>query len=276
MTSHQGYPSHHTSNTGAGYSNTNPGTHAYDAGATTGDKIQSRIPGTDEYQQRKAYEHASGPTSATGATPLGGSNTGYGNHHTAATAGTTGTTGGGLASKVPGTDAYKATHPTSGTHTTSAGYGSSTGPSYGSTGTHGTHTTHGTRGTTGTHGVGTGTHHTTSVGTGATGATGAGVASKNGNHHSTHASHVANSSGLQPGAPGTSTTTTTTTVPKPTVGDKISGKVDVAVGKLTHNPGKVAAGEIKQHEGKVGLQQAGLAGSTTGTGATGAHSTGRY
>ncbi|KAK4698750.1 hypothetical protein P7C70_g7520, partial [Phenoliferia sp. Uapishka_3] len=86
------------------------------------------------------------------------------------------------------------------------------------------------------------------------------------NHHESHArahnQHAHHTGGLAAGQPGTATTTTTTTVPKASAGDKISGKVDVLVGKMTHNPQKVAVGEVKQAEGKVGLEQRGLAGAT--------------
>ncbi|GEM08977.1 hypothetical protein Rt10032_c06g2994 [Rhodotorula toruloides] len=130
------------------------------------------------------------------------------------------------------------------------------------------------------------------TGTGATGTTGTGggLASKMPgtkahavahSHNATHASALASShptttsshapghhthttgqhGNLRPGEPGTKTVTTTTTtvVPHPSVGDKVSGKVEVAIGKLTRNPGKVAVGEIKQTEGKKGLEAAGLA-----------------
>ncbi|GAA6036786.1 hypothetical protein JCM8097_003478 [Rhodosporidiobolus ruineniae] len=274
MTSHSGYPSHHTTGTAGGYSSATPGTHAYDSGATTGEKIASRVPGTRPYEERKAAEYGTGgPVSAaTGSNAYsGGTGTSVG---AGTTQSTTGTGGGGIASKIPGTRQYEATHPTSMTGTTGAGYGSTTGAGYGTTGT----------------GVGA---HSTTAGTGTTG--GAGIASKipgtkahaaTHSHHAEHAHNVASSSGLQPGAPGTTTTTTTTVVPKPSTGDKISGKIDVAIGKLTHNPSKVAVGEIKQTEGKAGLHQQGLAdagtGTTAGTGTghtvhgAGAHTTGRY
>ncbi|GAA6010746.1 hypothetical protein JCM10207_005822 [Rhodosporidiobolus poonsookiae] len=273
MTSHYGHPTTHTTATSAGYAN--PGTNAYDAGATTGEKLQSRIPGTAAHQERKAAEGVYNPNSTTTGAGYGSTTHPTGATGTHATHGsTTGTRpGGGLASKVPGTAAYEQTHPysSSGTGTTGA-----TGADYGSS-------------TTGA-GYGTGTHHAGT--TGATGTGGAGIAAKvpgtkahaatHGDHHATHASNVSSSTGLQPGAPGTTTTTTTTTVPKPSTGDKISGKVDVAIGKLTHNPGKVAIGEIKQTEGKAGVAQAGLSG-THGAGTTGhtvagggAHTTGRY
>ncbi|KAM0750947.1 hypothetical protein T439DRAFT_356674 [Meredithblackwellia eburnea MCA 4105] len=42
---------------------------------------------------------------------------------------------------------------------------------------------------------------------------------------------------------------------KPSLGDKLSGKVDQLVGKVTNNPDKVEEGRIKATEGKTGLQQ---------------------
>ncbi|GAA5994277.1 hypothetical protein JCM11641_006394, partial [Rhodosporidiobolus odoratus] len=119
------------------------------------------------------------------------------------------TSGGGIASKIPGTAAYEATHPRS-------------------------HRATGTAPGTGLGATAGGSRHTApDVGKG-----GGGLASKN-EHHSTHAAHVASSlGGLDPGAPGTQTTTTTTTVPKPSVGDKIGGKVETLVGRMTHNPAK--------------------------------------
>lgn len=101
------------------------------------------------------------------------------------------------------------------------------------------------------------------------------------NHHEkhgrTHAQNAGLTGGLAAGSPGTTTTTTSTTVPRASVGDKISGKVDVLVGKATNNPAKVALGEVKQSEGKVGLEQRGLAGANTagGVGTTGSTGTGR-
>ncbi|KAI5478163.1 hypothetical protein MNV49_005427 [Pseudohyphozyma bogoriensis] len=91
------------------------------------------------------------------------------------------------------------------------------------------------------------------------------------NHHEKHlAQHQANTTGhhlgsgnrthhqgLPVGTPGTQTTTTTTTVPKPSVGDKISGSIEVMVGKATHNPMKIQEGEIKKTQGKAGLAAAG-------------------
>jgi uncharacterized protein YjbJ (UPF0337 family) len=47
--------------------------------------------------------------------------------------------------------------------------------------------------------------------------------------------------------------------------DKIGGKVDVMIGKATHNEEKVMQGEIKQTEGKAGLEHNSAAG-TTGAG----------
>ncbi|KAL8276976.1 hypothetical protein RQP46_010611 [Phenoliferia psychrophenolica] len=112
-------------------------------------------------------------------------------------------------------------------------------------------------------------HHGNGGHTGRDAVLGAGAGHIAENHHekhgAAHAAHAHHTGGLAQGTPGTSTTTTTTTVPKASVGDKISGKVDVLVGKATHNPHKVAVGEVKQAEGKVGLEQRGLA---TGTGAS--------
>ncbi|GAA5949526.1 hypothetical protein JCM21900_000251 [Sporobolomyces salmonicolor] len=204
-----------------------------------------------------------------------GVGTGTGRHHGTAA---TGATGGGyanppaysagqgtrtsLASKIPGTQRYAATH--------------------GSTGGVGA-------GTTGAAGTGIGrTHQMRSDPQGTTGTTSSGVGGGGLASHvpgtQAHAAALQQQGGLQPGAPGTTTTTTTTVVPKPSVGDKLSGKVEVLVGKLTHNPEKVALGEIKQTEGKAGVAQAAQSGELAGPGLTGgaghpsaaAGTTGRY
>ncbi|GAA5944792.1 hypothetical protein JCM1841_001798 [Sporobolomyces salmonicolor] len=187
-----------------------------------------------------------------------GVGTGIGRHHGTAT---TGATGGGYANPpaFPGTQQHAATH--------------------GSTGGVGA-------GTTGAAGTGIGHSSTSHAGypQGTTGTTSSGVAGGGLASHlpgtQAHAAALQQQGGLQPGAPGTTTTTTTTVVPKPSVGDKLSGKVDVLVGKLTHNPEKVALGEIKQTEGKAGVAQAAQSGELAGPGLTGGaghpSTTGRY
>ncbi|GAA5825471.1 hypothetical protein JCM3770_001844 [Rhodotorula araucariae] len=271
-------------------------------GQTMGGKLASLLPGS------RAHGTHSGtaPVGATGATAPGSvgglgtnTNTGMG-PGTGTQAHTAGGTGGGLASKIPGTAAYKATHPHShGLGGNAAAMDTQTTDTQTHTQTH----THRASGSVGADypgaGAGAGVGAGAGAGAGApglsaagttgpaTGAAGGGIASKIpgtkahaatrsspllsfpraetdlpvDDHHATHASNVAGTTGLQPGTPGTTSTTTTTTVPKPSVGDKISGKVDVMVGKLTHNPGKVAIGEIKQSEGKAGVAHAGLGGA---------------
>ncbi|BGP71379.1 hypothetical protein NBRC10513v2_004748 [Rhodotorula toruloides] len=195
------------------------------------------------FGSNKTHAHAA-PVAGTGGVGTGPTTT----HGT--TTGTAG--GGGLASKIPGTRAHEEKK----LMQHSAGMPATNGTGAGTAGT------------------------MTGTGAGTTGTGGGGLASKN-SHDATHASalssshptttsshapgHHTHTTGqhgtLRPGEPGTKTVTTTTTtvVPQPSVGDKVSGKVDVAIGKLTHNPGKVAVGEIKQTEGKRGLEAAGLA-----------------
>ncbi|EMS18448.1 hypothetical protein NBRC10512_000278 [Rhodotorula toruloides] len=207
-----------------------PTTHTHGTTHTTpagGGGLASHIPGTRAHEEKKLMQHGGVAGAGAGA---GMGTTGVGAGGVGATgAGGTGT-GGGLASKIPGTKAHAVTHSHEATHASAL---SSSHPT-----------------TTSSHAPG---HHTHTTG-------------QHGN--------------LRPGEPGTKTVTTTTTtvVPQPSVGDKVSGKVDVALGKvrplsgtpfeavltkeraqLTHNPGKVAVGEIKQTEGKRGLEAAGLA-----------------
>ncbi|GAA5862192.1 hypothetical protein JCM1840_001673 [Sporobolomyces johnsonii] len=197
-----------------------------------------------------------------------GTGTGVGRHHGTAA---TGMTGGGYADPptysaghAAGTGlASKSTQQHAATHGLTGGVGAGT-PATAGTGIG--HSTTGHAGypnaTTGTSGVGGGGLASHIPGTQAHAAT-------HGNHQATHAAALGQHGGLQPGAPGTTTTTTTTVAPKPSVGDKISGKVDVLVGKLTNNPEKVAVGEIKQTEGKAGVAQAAQSGELAGPGMTG-------
>ncbi|GAA5987206.1 hypothetical protein JCM10908_001859 [Rhodotorula pacifica] len=206
---------------------------------TTGDKVASMVPGTEQNKEKKALDNQYGSgTHSTGAAGYGTTSTGAANYSSTTT-----------------DPAYGATH---GSHAT-----------HGATGTH-AHGTHGTHagpiagaeshipGTTehkATHGgaaVGSGTHGT-HTGTTHTGTHG---------HDTTHT-----------GTHGHGHDNTTATSHKPSVADKIGGKIDVAIGKMTHNEGKVVQGEIKQTEGKAGLTNAGLAGGPGTTGATGTHTT---
>ncbi|GAA5823088.1 hypothetical protein JCM10212_005717 [Sporobolomyces blumeae] len=130
---------------------------------------------------------------------------------------------GGLASKIPGTDAYKAAH----------GQAQHVEPGCAGQPTQVVEPGHvNTTTTGGYHG-----HHST---------------------HDTKHHHSVTQTTAVPGQPGTTVTTTTTT-PKVSTGEKISGKMDVLMGKATHNPAKVAHGEILQAEGKKGLDNAAIA-----------------
>ncbi|GAA5834608.1 hypothetical protein JCM5353_004618 [Sporobolomyces roseus] len=256
---------HHNTNTApvpAGYGAGVPGAVATNQTTTThssGGGIASKIPGTNEYKATRAFgfkilrgdlltfllESPSDPPhgvqNSTHAGP-GAHGATHGPGHTTGTHGTTTTTtgsGGGIASKIPGTTEYKATHPPS-----HGAHGTATGPGHTAPVVGGHHAG-------ATHGPG---HTTTGVTHGA-----------HPTHDAQHAHNVSHSHGLQPGAPGTNTTTTTTTAPKPSITDKVGGKIDVAVGKATKNPTKVVEGEIKQNQGKAGLANSGVGHNTTGT-----------
>ncbi|KAG0655506.1 hypothetical protein C6P46_000852 [Rhodotorula mucilaginosa] len=281
---------------------------------STGDKVASMVPGTEQNKEKKALDNQYGTTGAHHTGGVGSTtttNTGYGAPgHTTSTGygGTPATTTGGaygshqttttgaghpsaadkVASMVPGTEQNKEKklEQEYGTSTTGGtGYGaSSTTHTAGHTGHHAGHTEHtghhapGAAGlghsTTGTHASTTadththGTHGAHTHGTHTGPATGAGVAGTGvgtGVGSGTHGTHTDTTHHAGTGTHGHHAHDSTT---KPSMADKIGGKIDVAVGKMTHNEGKVVQGEIKQTEGKAGLANAGL-----GAGAPGTHTT---
>ncbi|GAA6019907.1 hypothetical protein JCM11491_004860 [Sporobolomyces phaffii] len=233
--------------------------HGHHNSTSTGGGIASKIPGTAAHDATHGHHNTTtGP--------------GYGNTTT------THGSGGGIASKIPGTQAHEVSHghgatgagygTATGPTTTGAGYGTTTGAGYGSTGTvapdshvgghhNTTHSSHSTGPSAATkieskipgtdaHKATHPPHHDTThtAGTGHVGGTHAGTT--HGTHHDHNTTH-----GHHAGTTGTTTT-------KPSVADKIGGKIDVI------------QGEIKQTEGKAGLANAGLAGSNT-TAAGGTH-----
>ncbi|BGP33121.1 hypothetical protein JCM10296v2_004910 [Rhodotorula toruloides] len=209
----------------------------------------------------KTHAHAA-PVAGTAGAPVAGTGTGPTTHTHGATH-TTPAGGGGLASHIPRMRAHeeKKLMQHGGVAGTGAGMGT-TGMGAGGVGATGAGTT-GTGGGLASKIPGTKAHAVThSHEETHASALSSSQPTTTSSHAPGHHTHTTGQHGnLRPGEPGTKTVTTTTTtvVPQPSVGDKVSGKVDVALGKLTHNPGKVAVGEIKQTEGKRGLEAAGLA-----------------
>ncbi|GAA5895891.1 uncharacterized protein JCM6883_001648 [Sporobolomyces salmoneus] len=249
----------------------------------TGGGIASKIPGTKEHEAKKELEHGYGTNtgaghSATGTGPVHGQpgSVAHGSHapgHHNTTHSSTHPSGpGGIAAKIPGTEANREKKMYENEATPGYGNAGATGAGYP---TSGTGTGYGHSGTVApdshAHGHHNMTHSSTGAGAG-------GIASKipgTAAHDATHPTHHNTTTGTTHTGPHTGNTTHGAhgthgthgthhdASAKPSMTDKIGGKIDVAIGKATKNPTKVVEGEIKQTQGKAGLEH-NVAG-TTGT-----------
>ncbi|BGP56339.1 hypothetical protein JCM8202_000386 [Rhodotorula sphaerocarpa] len=201
---------------------------------STTDKVAAAVPGTRQHEEKQELREGrtpatGGPAGHIGSEPVGHSAYGSGQTTTGAT-GPMGTHAGAAPAGTTGSEFGRgpAAHPagTTGEPVVVAHEGAPMGSH--ETGHHhgGNHGHHGDHG----HHGGDHGHH------------GGNGAHHGDGHHHTGAEHT-----------------------KPSMGDKIGGKIDVMMGKATHNQGKVAQGEIKQTEGKAGVERAGLTGTGAGT-----------
>ncbi|ORY69139.1 hypothetical protein BCR35DRAFT_308154 [Leucosporidium creatinivorum] len=283
-------PGHHTGAPGQLPGSHNPTGHSADPGYTTtvtGNNPNSGLGGGNStFGGASATQHGSN----THASNTFGSKTGSSNNYDSnnpVTSATHGTHEGGfnqgptdkLANALPGhhTGAPGALPGSNNPSAKDQQHSSShTGTGVGAThGTHNTHNTHGSSGYDSNNPVTSATHGTHEHGlnqgpadraanaapghhTGAPGsvpgshnpsAHQAGLGSTTGSHTTTGAgSHHDNTRTRELHDSASSTHT------KPSVADKIGGKVDVLIGKATHNEEKIVQGEIKQTEGKAGLE----------------------